>query len=762
MKACRLYLFLALMPMVSMAQPKPVSALERKAMNVSVFARVYGYVRYFYPGDETKNLDWNSFKLYALPRVERAKTPEDLKSTLDSLFQPLAPGLVIYDESKPVPFDKSLLLPGKKDTSKLPVVSWQHLGLGTPEQEIYKDFKIGRAQEYTEDQVALFTTIIPADSFRGKRFFFRGGIKYRPTSEYAYGGLYFKVNRANNQPPHFYQAEGQAGDMQWHHDNIDDVIDDDAESICLGVWFSGSGQLWADDLTFFTRNDDDDDWIYENKFDGDFETTKNGALPKHWSVPDINQKYKIETTDHDSYLGKKSVMIASKSFLEPLFKEEHHFGDYLQKSLGNHLACTMPLALFGDSKKTYPVPDKRAYKRLLQAIAKKHVPAEHPDNTYERLSTAIELWNVYEHFYPYFGEAGIDWMQQLPNLIKETYLNDKPNAFKETLEKYIALTHDAQGTVLFSDGQSKPFFRPFNWAWIESKLVITDVFDKKTNLLPGDIVQKINGQDAKSYLMEIMQHIPAATEAAKYAQACANIPVRDSDTRINLTVLGADGKVVKLACKQNFMGYRDSYNSPNDWTSRKMEEGIYYINLNNFSSLDLDSLMPRFLKAQSIICDLRGIPLSSPVLLQHLLLQDDTSNNTMRVPKIINPDHEFSGFWKKKQQLFALAPRLTAKMVFITDERTVGYAESFVTIIKENHLGTMVGAPTGGIDGMPNECDLGNGCTLSFTGMKVIKPDGSTLFGVGYAPDIPVSRTIKGVSEGRDELLEKALEEARK
>jgi len=42
--------------------------------------------------------------------------------------------------------------------------------------------------------------------------------------------------------------------------------------------------------------------------------------------------------------------------------------------------------------------------------------------------------------------------------------------------------------------------------------------------------------------------------------------------------------------------------------------------------------------------------------------------------------------------------------------------------------------------------------------MKVLKHDGSRHHGVGIPPTIPVSRTIKGVTEGRDELLERAIE----
>ncbi len=52
--------------------------------------------------------------------------------------------------------------------------------------------------------------------------------------------------------------------------------------------------------------------------------------------------------------------------------------------------------------------------------------------------------------------------------------------------------------------------------------------------------------------------------------------------------------------------------------------------------------------------------------------------------------------------------------------------------------------------------------TVTWTGMKILKHDGSDLFGVGITPDIYVNRTPKGIAEGRDEVLEKAIKLARK
>ena len=42
--------------------------------------------------------------------------------------------------------------------------------------------------------------------------------------------------------------------------------------------------------------------------------------------------------------------------------------------------------------------------------------------------------------------------------------------------------------------------------------------------------------------------------------------------------------------------------------------------------------------------------------------------------------------------------------------------------------------------------------------MKVLKPNGKQQHGVGITPDIYVNKTIKGVTEGRDEYMERAMQ----
>jgi C-terminal processing protease CtpA/Prc len=98
------------------------------------------------------------------------------------------------------------------------------------------------------------------------------------------------------------------------------------------------------------------------------------------------------------------------------------------------------------------------------------------------------------------------------------------------------------------------------------------------------------------------------------------------------------------------------------------------------------------------------------------------------------------------------------KIVFITDGSAMSYAESYMGFIDGYNLAPIVGQPTAGTNGNANRFMLPGEIEVNWTGMKVVKHDGSQLHGIGILPDVYVNKTVEGVKEGRDEFLEKALE----
>ena len=106
-------------------------------------------------------------------------------------------------------------------------------------------------------------------------------------------------------------------------------------------------------------------------------------------------------------------------------------------------------------------------------------------------------------------------------------------------------------------------------------------------------------------------------------------------------------------------------------------------------------------------------------------------------------------------------PYFKARRVFLTDGRAISYAETVMGIVEHFKLGEIVGGPTAGTNGNVNPFKLPGGYTISWTGMKVLKHDGSQHHGIGILPTVPVSRTRKGVAEGKDEILLRGLEVVR-
>jgi hypothetical protein len=87
--------------------------------NVVAFARLYGAVRYFYPGDATTAVDWNAFAVMGVSRVRSAPDAAALETALEGLFLPLGPGIEIGPSLSPAPAI------GAPDGS---LVAWRYVG----------------------------------------------------------------------------------------------------------------------------------------------------------------------------------------------------------------------------------------------------------------------------------------------------------------------------------------------------------------------------------------------------------------------------------------------------------------------------------------------------------------------------------------------------------------------------------------------------------------------------------------------------------
>jgi len=752
------FVFTALMVLLVVSGCSRQTSADQRVGNIETFARLYGYVKYFYPGDEAAAMNWDRIAIYGVKKVENVKNTAELKKALEELFLPITPGLIIHESDVKLKLSNSRLTP--PDTTGMKVVTWQHLGVGIGnKQSIYKSIRLNRKDgDAGTNLFGTMTTRLDAAAYRGKEIKFKAAVKVAE----GQGQLWLRVDRKSNERGFFDNMDNrpiQPG--EWKGYEITGKVDTDAYRIFFGCFLKGKGKLWVDDLQFYVK--ENGRWEPVPLENPDFEGDKEGGPPAKWATG--SPFYSFGVTSETANTGKKSVSIAYTPREDPgeLFEQKAAFGEYISKELGNGLSCHMPIALYGTEDQTYPPAQGNAIEALVTAIKKDFPETLSGNDLYVRLGDIVITWNVMQHFFPYFDVTKTDWKAALTEALGSAYSDKTDRDFLMTLKKFTAALKDGHVRASLRDAARESML-PFDFEWIEGRPVITDIWDKTiSDVRVGDVVKEIAGKDSVKAVEELKPYISAATEGWLMYRAMTELLRVPAGADVKLKLERDGGETVDVLVKpMEISAYSQTVRNLEGTKSKKIKEGIYYLNMDQIKMEEIDALMPELEKARAIICDMRGYPKGNHLFISHLLKEKDTSTKWMRVPRVIYPDYEKVTFQEHGWRLEPIEPRLTAKIFFLTDGRAISYAESFMSFIEFYKLATIVGQPTAGTNGNVNPLILPGGYYLTWTGMRVVKHDGSQHHGVGIIPHVPMKRTIRGVREGRDEFLEKAIELAEK
>jgi C-terminal processing protease CtpA/Prc len=103
-------------------------------------------------------------------------------------------------------------------------------------------------------------------------------------------------------------------------------------------------------------------------------------------------------------------------------------------------------------------------------------------------------------------------------------------------------------------------------------------------------------------------------------------------------------------------------------------------------------------------------------------------------------------------------PRYTGKTILLIDERTVSQSEHLGLFFEAANGTKFVGTQTAGTNGDVTWFTLPGIASVRFSGHEVRHADGRQLQRIGLVPDLLAAPTLRGVREGRDEVLERGIE----
>ncbi len=427
-------------------------------------------------------------------------------------------------------------------------------------------------------------------------------------------------------------------------------------------------------------------------------------------------------------------------------------GKPLAVDLGGGVSALVPLALYSGEKGTLPaVPEGVGPAQPDKPMG--FVPSGNDRAT--RLGDVVLAWNVFEHFYPYFDIVPVDWPAELRRALRSAATDRDERAFLDTLRRLVAALHDGHGNVFSRTGPS--YHLPLLWDWVEGQLVVTRVdHEHAASVERGDVVLAIDGRPAAQALAAEEELISAATPQWRRYRALTTLLAGPSGS-VSLALRHPAGGVATVTLTRSLPAYgTGAIEEQRPDKIAEVAPGILYLDVGRVGDEDFKGALDRLVRARGIVFDFRGYPKTTPLLLQHLTGKAIHSAQ-WKVPIVTRPDRQEMTFGTSSWTLEPVAPRLTAKLAFLIDGRAISYAESCLGIVENYHLGELVGSPTAGTNGDVNPFSLPGGYRVTWTGMQVLKHDGSRHHGVGILPTVPASPTIQGIAAGRDEVLERAI-----
>lgn len=380
-----------------------------------------------------------------------------------------------------------------------------------------------------------------------------------------------------------------------------------------------------------------------------------------------------------------------------------------------------------------------------------------------RLLALSRYWNIINYFYPYKYKIGTNWNDVLVEMIP------KFKDAQDTMQYHLAMLeltvkiNDSHG--MFATSYTNKFFgikwAPFRFKIIDDKAVVTSFYNdslcKLDDIKVGDVFLSVENTSIKNIIAQRWKYIAGSNDAAKLRNFY--YAVFNGNTDSVKTTCERNGilnrKIVHRYLNKNFSLLKD------DSTLYKILDGnIGYVNLDKLQHKQVKDVLGKLRNTTAIIFDVRNYPKGTLYDIAEFLNEEKKT-----FAKIAKPELSYPGVFTFNSLPYCGRKNKNpykGKVVLLFNEWTQSHGEYTLMALQTfpNTIG--VGSQTGGADGDISEITFPGNYKTYMTGIGVYYPDGRETQRVGIIPDVVVKPTIEGIKEGKDEVLEKAIEVIRK
>ncbi|WP_158521382.1 S41 family peptidase [Chryseobacterium indologenes] len=373
----------------------------------------------------------------------------------------------------------------------------------------------------------------------------------------------------------------------------------------------------------------------------------------------------------------------------------------------------------------------------------------------------FRYWNYVEYFFPYKYETDQNWNDVITEMIPKFLMIDNDENFHLTLAELVTKTDDSHAYISSKEIQLNLYGQrkvPVEYTYAEGKLVIIKVNDTrsghKSPLHPGDVIYDIEGKTIPQVINNLAKYVPASNSWGKVSKIKDKLLFSNNDS-ISVKI-ERDGQNMVIKTRTHLIKdiIHEKIPVPKKWKFMDDEKKIGYVHMGILEKEDLDEMYGSLKSAKAIIFDLRHYPRQTIIPLSYLLLP-----NPSIYYQFTFPDTSYPGkFYSRKNVTGRKNPEYyKGNVIVLVDENTQSQAETTTMMFKQHPKAKIIGSNSSGANGdviMFKIADL----DTRFTGLGAYYPDGRETQRIGIIPDIFIKPSIKGLKNGKDEVLEKALE----
>jgi hypothetical protein len=369
-----------------------------------------------------------------------------------------------------------------------------------------------------------------------------------------------------------------------------------------------------------------------------------------------------------------------------------------------------------------------------------------------RVGTVVEIWNVLRHFYPYQAEVRVPWDKALYRAVAAA---SKASSIEEAVDAVRGLVHMLQDGHGYVGHPRLPRQRalPFRMEVVENEAVVTAT-EAPDRFPLGAIVQSIGGEKALDRIRALEGKLSGSRHWRRFRAAAWESTAGPAHTKTKVTIEDDAGRRTTAGEFERNHPLVPARPEP----IAVFDDGVFYVDLTRAQWSDIRERIEEIAVAPGVVFDMRGYPNETHRILDHLMTESEDIE-WMQVPRYLEPGGHAVGWFPIGWHLRPETPHIYGHRAFLVSPAAISYSESVLSYVEAYGLGTLVGeAPSAGANGDIVRVDSLAGFFVVFSGMRVTRHDGRRFHVQGVAPQVKVQRTIEGLRQGRDEVLDGALQ----